>query len=123
MKEVYSEYKSKGLIPEDFPEMTLQELVVKLEVLEKTITDSLSKADMAPITDGENYQNNLTEYEKEVYFARGNSWFYKYMNTTEFFIDKATGLKMYTFNKETMEGKKKLTAITDLSKGFTFSNC
>jgi hypothetical protein len=117
MKEVYSEYKSKGLIPEDFPEMTLQELVVKLEVLEKTITDSLSKADMAPITDGENYQNNLTEYEKEVYFARGNSWFYKYMNTTEFFIDKATGLKMYTFNKETIEGKKKLTAITDLSKG------
>ena len=117
IKEVYSEYKAKGLVSEDFPEITIQELVVRLETLEKNISDMFTKADMTPITDAENYRNNLLEYEKEVYFARGNSWFYKYMDTESFFIDKTTGLKMYTFNKSTIDAKKKLVSITDLKDG------
>jgi hypothetical protein len=35
----------------------------------------------------------------QVYFARGNSWFYKYMDTENYFVLK-TGVKVYTFKKE-----------------------
>jgi hypothetical protein len=114
VKEVYSEYKSKGLIPEDFPEITIQELIDRLSKLETYIANTFTKADMAPITDAENYSTTLEEYEKKVFYARGESWFYTYMDTENFFVDKQTNHKVYTFNKTTFEGGKRDIATTEL---------
>lgn len=113
IKEVYSEYKNKGLIPNDFPEITLEDLIVRLETLETKITENFTKEDMSPIINGENFTTTLTDYEKDVFFARGESWFYKYMDTTNFVIDITTGSRVYTFNKQTI-GNQKMVAVTKL---------
>ena len=42
IKEVYREYKSKGLIDDDFPEMTINDFVVRLELFTKKIVESFT---------------------------------------------------------------------------------
>jgi hypothetical protein len=115
IKEVYSEYKSKGLVDKDFPELTLTELLNRLEVLEKTILSTFDKADMTPITDGDVYGRTLADYEGEIFFQKGHSWFEKYMDTKNFFVgyDKQ---KFYTYKKEIIQGNNKDIAKQDLYK-------
>lgn len=118
IKEVYSEYKSKGLIDENFPEITIQDLVARLANLEKDISNTFTQADMTPITDGDNYRGWLNEYEKDVFYnTGGDSWFSKYLDDKNFIIQKNTGIKFYTFKKEIIDGgdrdvaKSKLNSI------------
>lgn len=76
--EVYSDYKSKGLIPPDFPELTLVQLMNKLQTFEQTIQDSFFKAEVESLTNIRTYKEYLQEYFNEI---RGdNSWFSKYLN-------------------------------------------
>ena len=102
IKELYSEYKSKGLIPDDFPEITVSQLKDKLDVFVKQILDKFTKQNMDPLTDLDSYTKTLAEYTKEVFYtedASRPSWFYKYMDTKDYFVLK-NGTKVYTFKKE-----------------------
>ena len=102
IKELYSEYKSKGLIPDDFPEITVNQLKHKLESFIKNVLDNFTKQNMDPLTNLDSYTKTLEQYTKAVYYtqdASNPSWFYKYMDTDEFFILK-DGTKVYTFKKE-----------------------
>ena len=114
INEVYSEYKSKGLIPENFPELTIQQLLVRLENLEKNIANSFTLADLSPLTDAENYKNILIEYQKDIFYGKGTSWFYTYMDDKNFYIEKKTGRKIYTFNKFTRDKGLRDAAISKL---------
>ena len=78
--EVYKDYKSKGLIDMNFPELTLTELTYKLEMFEQNVLNSLNKVDVQKLTDGKRYKKFLANYYQEV---RGNlrSWFNKYLDT------------------------------------------
>jgi hypothetical protein len=51
MKEVYSIYKSKGLIPDNFPEITLLELKYRLQNFIKEVLDQFEKENMGLLTD------------------------------------------------------------------------
>ena len=102
IKELYSEYKSKGLIPDDFPEITVNQLRNKLESFVKDILDKFTKENMDPLTNLDSYTKTLEEYTKAVYYTQDSSkpsWFYKYMDTEDFFVLK-NGIKVYTFKKE-----------------------
>ena len=102
VKEMYSEYKSKGLIPDDFPEITVAQLKDKLDVFVKDILDEFTKQNMDPLTNVDTYSSILNEYTKRVYYtqdATTPSWFNKYMDTEDFFVLK-DGTKVYTFKKE-----------------------
>ena len=55
MLEVYSEYKAKGLIAPDFPEITLVQLMNKLQNFEKIIQQSFTQADVMPLTNIRTY--------------------------------------------------------------------
>ena len=46
MKEVYSIYKSKGLIPDNFPEITLLQLKYRLQNFIKEVLDQFEKENM-----------------------------------------------------------------------------
>jgi hypothetical protein len=125
IKEVYSDYKSKGLIPDDFPVITLQDLIVRLNKLEEDILNSFQTADLMPLTDGENFNLNLDEFANKVYYSGDKSWFSTYLDETNFFIQKNTNQKVYTFKKEILEGKNKdnreiaitnLKALIDVAK-------
>ena len=79
IQEVYSEYKAKGLIPPDFPELTLVQLMNKLENFEKNIVNSFPKAEVEPLTNIRSYKAFLKQYFDQVR-AANNSWFNKYLN-------------------------------------------
>ena len=77
--EVYSEYKTKGLIPPNFPELTLVQLMSKLDQLEQTITESFDKTEVEPLTNIRNYKNILVQYFNTI-IGTNNSWFTKYLD-------------------------------------------
>ena len=77
--EIYSEYKSKGLIPPDFPELTLFQLMTKLETFEKNIMDSFPPVKVAPLTNIRNYKEVLKQYFNTIR-GSSNSWFVKYID-------------------------------------------
>jgi len=112
IKEVFSEYKSKGLVPEDLPEITLVQLINNLENFENSIIDSYPKANLIPLTDIRTYKNNLKVYYDKV---RGNipsSWFSKFLNPTPFILKN--GDYVYIFKKNLNYGQRQ-TAISELN--------
>ncbi len=96
MKEIYSDYKSKGLISDDFPEITLNQLRYRLDEFIKNILEQFTKENMGSLTDVSNFQNSLITYQSKVYFTAGLSWFNKYMDTKNPYITK-NGETVYTW--------------------------
>jgi len=109
--EVYSEYKSKKLISDDFPELTFQELIVRLQNFEKNIIETYPKTNVEPLTNIRNYKSDLDTFYKKVDGAEG-SWFSKNLNQKPFF--KKSGEKFYTF-KDSLSNSRRLTALSELN--------
>lgn len=87
IKEMYAIYKQKGLIPIDFPEITVAEMAYKLQHLEQDILNQFKgKADMQPLTDATTYSKYLTDYFDKI---RGNqlSWFSRYVNPNPYVLN------------------------------------
>jgi len=102
--EVYGEYKSKKLIPKDFPELTLQQLIDKLENFEKNIIDGYKKSDVEPLTNIREYLRLLKQLYGKIY-SNPDSWFTTYLNPKPF-IEKNTGIRYYAY-KESIDDTKK----------------
>ena len=85
IRDVYSEYKAKGLIDKDFPELTLQQLMYKFDTFEKQVLDSYVKADVKPLTDIRIYKEKLEAFFKRVY-SQSNSWFNTWCNPDGFVL-------------------------------------
>lgn len=102
--EVYKDYKSKGLIDANFPELTLTELTYKLEMFEQNILNSLNKVDVQKLTDGRRYRKFLSNYYQDV---RGNlrSWFNKYLDTNPIIL-KNTNDVIFGVKKELIDNIK-----------------
>jgi hypothetical protein len=124
IKEMYNEYKSKGLIPDDFPELTIVQLRNNIENFVKNILDEFTKENLDPITNIESYQTTLNDYEKDVFLYRSDgkgSWFDKNMDNTNFLIlNDANKTKVYTFKKEIVNSAP--NAKTDLENIITKYN-
>jgi hypothetical protein len=110
--EMYSEYKSKGLIPNDFPEITLMQMRDRIENFITNILESFTKQNLDPLTDLDTYSNNLRDYQKDVFYTLQTSWFQKYMDVVNYYILN-TGQKVYTFKKGTSL-EVKSNAVSDL---------
>ena len=107
--EVYSEYKAKGLIPPDFPELTLVQLMIKLDTFEQNIVNSFDKTEVEPLTNIRNYKSVLTQYFNTIRTAN-TSWFNTNMNPNPIVL--ISGEKLYVFKDLSKEVKE--TAITKL---------
>ncbi len=116
--EVYSEYKAKGLIPPDFPELTLVQLMNKLQQFETTITQSFPKAEVEPLTNIRNYKQSLVQYFSAVRGA-ANSWFNRFLDPKPIIL-LDNQQKLYVFKELSREIKD--TAISELQKIITESN-
>lgn len=77
--EVYSEYKAKGLLDPDFPELTLAQFMYKIDLFETNVLETYPKTNVQPLTDCRNFKNFLKQYYGKVY-QDSNSWFNKWMN-------------------------------------------
>lgn len=78
--EVYKDYKSKNLIDQSFPELTLSQLINKLEMFEQNILNSLNKIQVQKLTDGKIYKSNIELYYNSVRNG-AKSWFNKYIDS------------------------------------------
>jgi hypothetical protein len=108
--EVYSEYKAKGLISKDLPELTLVQLMVKLENFENNIMTSFPKADVVALTNIRNYKGILGQYFGNI---RGDqsSWFNKYLNPKPIYLKN--GNKTYVFNTTNETTKTEALSLLD----------
>jgi hypothetical protein len=77
--EVYSEYKAKGLLSPDFPELTLAQFMNKIDLFETNVLETYPKTNVQPLTDCRTFKNTLKQYYGKVY-QDSNSWFNKWMN-------------------------------------------
>lgn len=75
VRELYSEYKSKGLIPDDFPEITLVQMQKRIENFIKNVLDNFTKENMEPLTNCETYQTELLDFQKKIFYEIEKSWF------------------------------------------------
>lgn len=107
---VYSDYKSKGLIPYDFPEITLFQLMNKISTFEVNIMNQYTKADVQPLTDCRAYKSLLKKYYEEVYQSN-DSWFSKFMDPQPIIL--TDGTKRFVF-KEGFTVTQQAAAIQDL---------
>ena len=114
--EMYNEYKSKGLIAEDFPPLTIQEFFQKAEIFEKQIEDGFIKVEMSALSDIDDYRRSLVELQQKVlYLPQDQSWAKKWLDQDLYFILK-DDKKVYflkkgrnkpeDFSKSTSEIKK-----------------
>ena len=86
IKEVYSEYVSKGLLPENFPLLTVSQLQNNLKLFVKNDLEQFAKQNLSAITDASVYQDTLGEYIGKVK-GFDDSWFNKYCDTkNNFFV-------------------------------------
>ena len=107
--EVYSEYKSKGLIEPNFPELTLVQLMTKLSTFETTISNSFPKAPVESLTNIRNYKSILVQYFETI-VGTNNSWFTIYLNPKPIVLNDKRVL--YFFKDLSREVKD--TAISQL---------
>jgi hypothetical protein len=115
--EVYSEYKAKGLISPNFPELTLVQLMNKLENFEQNIVNSFDKTEVESLTNIRNYKGILTQYFARVRGAN-NSWFNTYLNPKPIIL---TGNKNVYVFKELSQSIKD-TAVSELQSNITEFN-
>ena len=115
--EVYSEYKAKGLIPPNFPELTLVQLMNKLQQFEANIFNSFEKADVEPLTNIRNYKDTLTRYFNAIVGGE-TSWFKTYLNPKPIVLK--SGERAYVFKDLSREVKD--TAISKLQGDITEFN-
>jgi hypothetical protein len=108
--EVYSEYKAKGLIDPNFPELTLVQLMNKLESFEQNIVNSFDKTEVESLTNIRNYKGILTQYLNRIR-AANNSWFNTYLNTKPIVL---TGNKNAYIFKDLSQSVKD-TAVSELN--------
>ena len=114
ISQVYSEYKAKGLISPDFPELTLAQLMNKLLTFEQTIQNSYPPVIVEPLTDIRTYKETLTNYFDRVY-GGNKSWFNTYMNPKPIIL-KGTGQECYIFKQEFIDNLlQKQEAVSFLS--------
>jgi hypothetical protein len=115
--EVYSEYKSKGLISPDFPELTLFQLMTKLETFENRIMESFPPVKVEPLTNIRNYKEALKQYFNAIR-GSSNSWFATYLDPRPFVT--TNNEKYYVFKK--LGQKEKGDAIDLLKDKITKGN-
>lgn len=123
LKQVYSDYRSKGLIGDDFPNqqnypLTLPVLEKKLDNFERYIMETYGQEDMAVLNDISEFTNTINNFRRKI-FGANSEWFSKNIDTKNVLIPLNNNESLlYPFKKELgLQGVKdamtQLTAIVD----------
>jgi len=95
LDEVYSIYKRKGLIANDFEHLTLDEFIYRVNNFSvKLQKDIKEKGDFTEINDIQDYRENLENFRKNVYDNSLN----KFLDSTSYYVND--GQIYYPFKKE-----------------------
>ena len=115
MKEIYSNYKSKGLLDDNFPEITLLQLKYKLQTFIDQVLDQFEKENMGLLTDMTLYTNNLLTYQQKIFLFSNGSWFSTYMDRDNPIVFKNKSQNAFVFKQVyEIDPSKKQAAISQL---------
>ena len=115
IKEMYNEYKSKGLLPKDFPEITLLQMRDRIDNFVKNILDSFTKQNLEPLNDIDTYGTILSDYQKKI-DANVQSWRSDNIDMEYFLVLKNDKSRVFTFKKSINDDlQKRQSAIEGLS--------
>ena len=109
MNEVYATYKRLGLIDENFPQITILELISRLESFEKKYQELLGQVETDALTDAKNFDSILTDFAQTIMIAdTPPSWRYEFLDTTKYYVilEKNKRIKVYTYNKDVFNNLK-----------------
>jgi hypothetical protein len=107
IKNAYSYYKSKGLIDEDFPELTLNQMLMKLENFERYVMEAYGKEDMSVLNDIEEYNNTIEEFRNAIFGRITDNWETKYISRNQNFVTKIPNDPIvYGIKKELISGEE-----------------
>ena len=125
--QVYRDYKSKGLIDKDFPELTINQLITILENFVSSKLKSFGTISMEKLNDIPKYKEVLDNFRKQVVTSvTPQSWVNKYLdleNPFYYAIETTTGtsyreeIPIYTFKTGTKD-EQKITAYNELTAIF-----
>jgi hypothetical protein len=119
--QVYDEYKRKKLIPQDFPYLTIQQLIVRLENFEKNILQNIQKVSVEELTDSEVFQRLLEDFLILVETGAGTtSWKGEFLDFSKFYILKNNGdtsgkfYKVYPYKETVTNYESAESKLNDL---------
>lgn len=114
IKEVYSLYKAKGLVAEDFPEITLNQMRMRLEYFNRYVMEAYSKEDMSVLNNVVNYERAITKYRRSIYPDVGDNWFNQFVDARQIYVLKDTkATTLYGLNPD-LDEQGRRTAISKL---------
>ena len=108
LNEVYSQYKSKGLINDDLEELTLSEFVYRIESLERYINEQFGPQQLDVLNDIELYRKNLTQFRKEIFSSVSGAFFNDYIDGSFAIVEsisKGNGYVYYPLKKTIRESR------------------
>jgi len=116
MKELYAEYKAKGLIDDDFPEITVLELKKRLGLLITNIENNFKKKNLNVLNDLTKYSDKIREFVTDVYLGASlETWSRKWLDYENVFIQNDTDKTvLYKFKEEFKDANKQNESITEL---------
>ena len=122
LDEVYRLYESKGLIPENFPRLTLSQLDKKLENFYKFVMSKYGDENFQPLKNIVDYDKALNKYVSTVYRKIPNSWFTKYVDIKSFIILNKFNNPIYFQFKKELDRQSRIDAIEELRKDIDENN-
>ena len=114
MDDVYEIYKKKKLIPQDFPHITIFELIGLVEGFTDNLKKNFSKADLRFTNDQKVYQEHLKNFWNAIFGTNG--WVENFINTeSEELLDMTLGStgNPNSSDKKVVAHAFKLKEITD----------
>ena len=114
IKEVYSLYKAKGLVDDDFPEITLNQMRMRLEYFNRYVMEAYSKEDMSVLNNVVKYENNIHTYRRSFYPKTNENFWDRYIDSGSVYVLKdAKSSVLYGLNKD-LDEQGRRTAISKL---------
>lgn len=86
LSQVYSIYKEKGLIDDSFPEISFEEMKMRLEYFIRYLMENYTKENMSPLSDIVRYDTTIKNYRRDIVSDIEGTWFEQNIDTNNILV-------------------------------------
>jgi hypothetical protein len=106
IKQVFQEYKNRGLIDKNVPVLTLNEMSINLQKYTQFLNEQFEKLDFTRVVALNRYQDSVSKFSEKI-----STWRNKYIDNNDVLILKETS------NDRVLYGLKNITFVTQDDSG------
>lgn len=126
LKQVYSIYKEKGLIEQNFPEITFEEMKMRLEYFVRYLMENYTKENMSPLTDIVRYDTYLKNYRNDIVRNSEGTWYNEFIDSSNILVlengELLYGLKAELNIEERLKAFNKLKSLVEKNNKLLLEN-